>query len=158
MKIRGQEPTTIYLSDHESANARDALAKFVYAKLFDWLVNRINQSIGIGKPYKKRSVSLLCLCCVVLCKLTFLSLCIDRSIGVLDIFGFEIFKTNSFEQLCINFANEKLQQYFNQHTFKLEEKVDVLLIVVLVNCIDMLLSVLSGIPTREDQVCSCGVH
>jgi myosin heavy subunit len=92
MVVKGQAPMDISLSEIESAAARDALAKFVFAKVFDWLVVRINKSIGIGGGQK------------------------GRSIGILDIFGFEIFQLNSFEQLCINFANEKLQQLFNTTT------------------------------------------
>ncbi|XP_021321162.1 protein OPAQUE1 isoform X3 [Sorghum bicolor] len=78
---------------------RDTLAKTVYARLFDWLVDNINKSIG--QDMESRS-----------------------QIGVLDIYGFECFKYNSFEQLCINFANEKLQQHFNkveQEEYKTEE-------------------------------------
>ncbi|KAL8551915.1 hypothetical protein ACS0TY_000820 [Phlomoides rotata] len=77
--------------------SRDGLAKTVYSRLFDWLVNKINNSIGQDKNSK-------CL------------------IGVLDIYGFESFKHNSFEQFCINFTNEKLQQHFNQHVFKMEQE------------------------------------
>ncbi|KAL8159065.1 hypothetical protein V2J09_000602 [Rumex salicifolius] len=76
---------------------RDGLAKTVYSRLFDWLVEKINVSIG-QDPNSK------CL------------------IGVLDIYGFESFKTNSFEQFCINYTNEKLQQHFNQHVFKMEQE------------------------------------
>ncbi|KAG2549285.1 hypothetical protein PVAP13_9KG264400 [Panicum virgatum] len=76
---------------------RDTLAKTVYARLFDWLVDNINKSIG--QDVESRS-----------------------QIGVLDIYGFECFKYNSFEQLCINFANEKLQQHFNKHVFKMEQE------------------------------------
>ncbi|XP_023158168.1 myosin-6 isoform X1 [Zea mays] len=84
--------------DPEAAKgSRDALAKTVYSRLFDWLVNKINNSIG-QDPNSK------CL------------------IGVLDIYGFESFKTNSFEQFCINLTNEKLQQHFNQHVFKMEQE------------------------------------
>uniref|UniRef100_A0A8I7BHT2 Uncharacterized protein n=2 Tax=Hordeum vulgare subsp. vulgare TaxID=112509 RepID=A0A8I7BHT2_HORVV len=76
--------------DAEAAKgSRDALAKTVYSRLFDWLVTKINNSIGQDPTSK-------CL------------------IGVLDIYGFESFKTNSFEQFCINLTNEKLQQHFNQ--------------------------------------------
>ena len=96
MVVPGQAPITVGLSDADAKAARDALAKFIYEKMFDWLVQRINASIGTGKG--------------------------RMSIGILDIFGFEIFKRNSFEQLCINFTNEKLQQLFNQSTFTKEEK------------------------------------
>ncbi|XP_039812353.1 myosin-11-like isoform X5 [Panicum virgatum] len=77
--------------------SRDGLAKQIYSRLFDWLVNRINASIGQDPDSNKL-------------------------IGVLDIYGFESFKTNSFEQLCINFTNEKLQQHFNQNVFKMEQE------------------------------------
>eukprot|EP00944_MAST-04C_sp_MAST-4C-sp1_P008607 g8607.t1 len=77
--------------------ARDALCKFIYGKMFDWLVRRLNESMG-GEKH-------------------------PLYIGILDIFGFEIFKHNSFEQLCINFTNEMLQQHFNNNTFKLEENI-----------------------------------
>lgn len=75
---------------------RDALAKHVYAKLFQYIVDIINKSLINGKRQ-------------------------HCFIGVLDIYGFETFQTNSFEQFCINYANEKLQQQFNQHVFKLEQ-------------------------------------
>merc|ERR1719356_2283947 len=75
------------------------MAKVAYSRLFDWLVWRINQSM-IAKVKGKEC----------------------RKIGILDIYGFEVFEWNSFEQLCINFANEKLQQHFNSHMFTLEQK------------------------------------
>ncbi|GAB2262831.1 hypothetical protein Droror1_Dr00003828 [Drosera rotundifolia] len=77
--------------------SRDGLAKTMYSRLFDWLVDTINNSIG-------QDPNSTCL------------------IGVLDIYGFESFKTNSFEQFCINYTNEKLQQHFNQHVFKMEQE------------------------------------
>eukprot|EP00227_Mantoniella_beaufortii_P020036 CAMPEP_0197602356 /NCGR_PEP_ID=MMETSP1326-20131121/37008_1 /TAXON_ID=1155430 /ORGANISM="Genus nov. species nov., Strain RCC2288" /LENGTH=619 /DNA_ID=CAMNT_0043169693 /DNA_START=154 /DNA_END=2010 /DNA_ORIENTATION=- len=80
-----------------ATNSRDSLAKTLYSRLFDWLVQKINASIGQDPDSKS-------------------------FIGVLDIYGFESFKTNSFEQFCINLANEKLQQHFNQHVFKMEQE------------------------------------
>jgi len=97
LKIIGQAPIVVSLSAEQAKYARDALAKFVYEKLFDWLVEKVNQVVAPQDATK-------------------------YSIGILDIFGFEIFELNSFEQLCINFTNEKLQQFFNFHTFKQEEK------------------------------------
>ena len=84
------------LSVQAATENRDSLAKIIYAKMFDWLVARINNAIGEDKS------------CAA-------------SIGVLDIYGFESFKTNDFEQFCINLANEKLQQHFNHHVFKQEQ-------------------------------------
>tara|TARA_R110002050_G_scaffold283121_2_gene431354 strand:- start:307 stop:1179 length:873 start_codon:yes stop_codon:yes gene_type:complete len=96
--IKGQDPTNIPFKPEEAVAAADATAKAIYGRMFDFIVERVNKSMVI--PQGSQSF-----------------------IGVLDIFGFEIFETNSFEQLCINFANEKLQQHFNEYTFKLEERV-----------------------------------
>ncbi|NXG66250.1 MYH3 protein, partial [Hemiprocne comata] len=77
--------------------AVNAISKSVYEKLFLWMVMRINQQLDTKLPRQ-------------------------NFIGVLDIAGFEIFEFNSFEQLCINFTNEKLQQFFNHHMFVLEQE------------------------------------
>ncbi|XP_031101638.1 myosin-1-like isoform X1 [Ipomoea triloba] len=82
----------------QAIDTRDALAKSIYACLFDWLVEQINKSLAVGK---RRT---------------------GRSISILDIYGFESFERNSFEQFCINYANERLQQHFNRHLFKLEQE------------------------------------
>ncbi|XKL69082.1 hypothetical protein PGB90_006851 [Kerria lacca] len=84
------------LKVHEAHSARDALAKSIYSRLFDYIVKRINESI----PFKASSYY----------------------IGVLDIAGFEYFTTNSFEQFCINYCNEKLQQFFNERILKDEQE------------------------------------
>ncbi|KAI1323431.1 P-loop containing nucleoside triphosphate hydrolase protein [Xylariaceae sp. FL0255] len=80
------------------ANAtRDALSMAIYNNLFDWIVGRINQSLQARQAT-------------------------SNNIGILDIYGFEIFEKNSFEQLCINYVNEKLQQIFIQLTLKAEQE------------------------------------
>ena len=87
------------LDSTAAAESRDSLAKTLYSRLFDWLVAAVNRKIGaIGGGGRTA-----------------------RSIGILDIYGFECFDRNSFEQLCINLANEKLQQAFNAHVFKGEQ-------------------------------------
>ncbi|XP_021704906.1 unconventional myosin-IXa isoform X4 [Aedes aegypti] len=85
----------------EAIAARDALAKCLYGALFDWIVLQVNHAL-LNKDQTMHT---------------------GHSIGVLDIFGFEDFGLqNSFEQLCINYANEHLQYYFNLHVFKYEQK------------------------------------
>uniref|UniRef100_A0A674IS82 Myosin VIIB n=1 Tax=Terrapene triunguis TaxID=2587831 RepID=A0A674IS82_9SAUR len=99
--IRG-ESVSMPLSVAKAADGRDAFVKGIYGHLFLWIVNKINAATF--NPPSQDSKSL------------------RRSIGLLDIFGFENFNTNSFEQLCINFANEHLQQFFVRHVFKLEQE------------------------------------
>ncbi|XP_072837945.2 unconventional myosin-IXa isoform X2 [Pogona vitticeps] len=86
----------------EAVTVRDSMAKSLYSALFDWIVFRINHALLNTKDLEESTKTL--------------------SIGVLDIFGFEDYESNSFEQFCINFANERLQHYFNQHIFKLEQE------------------------------------
>ncbi|XP_014750384.1 PREDICTED: unconventional myosin-Vb isoform X1 [Sturnus vulgaris] len=85
------------MSLSQVVNARSALAKHIYAQLFSWIVQHINKALH--STVRQHSF-----------------------IGVLDVYGFETFEVNSFEQFCINYANEKLQQQFNSHVFKLEQE------------------------------------
>lgn len=89
-------PIVSPLNAKAASENRDSLAKIIYSKMFDWLVACINAAIGEDKN------------CAA-------------SVGVLDIYGFESFEYNDFEQFCINLANEKLQQHFNHHVFKQEQ-------------------------------------
>jgi myosin heavy subunit len=93
----GRETYTTPLKREQAESCRDALAMLLYSRMFDWIVKRINDNINNASQAK-------------------------YNIGVLDIYGFESFEVNSFEQFCINFANEKLQQQYNQHIFKLSQQ------------------------------------
>ncbi|KAM9322226.1 unconventional myosin-IXb isoform 2-T2 [Pholidichthys leucotaenia] len=86
----------------EATIMRDCMAKSLYGALFDWIIFHINHAM-LNKQYIEESASCL-------------------SIGILDMFGFENLKKNSFEQLCINYAHETLQQYINQNIFRLEQE------------------------------------
>ncbi|XP_047599155.1 myosin-IIIa isoform X3 [Lutra lutra] len=85
----------------KATDVRDAMAKTLYGRLFSWIVSHINSLLKHGASLSENGDEL--------------------SIGILDIFGFENFKKNSFEQLCINIANEQIQYYFNQHVFTWEQ-------------------------------------
>ncbi|XP_075885012.1 myosin IEb [Nelusetta ayraudi] len=90
------ESISVTLNQEQACFTRDALAKALYTRLFDFLVDCINKAMQ--KDHE------------------------DFNIGVLDIYGFEIFKRNGFEQFCINFVNEKLQQIFIELTLKAEQE------------------------------------
>ncbi|CAG0921158.1 unnamed protein product, partial [Notodromas monacha] len=92
------ETVTSLLNLSQATDVRDALVKGIYSRLFIWIVGKINSAIYRPKQGER------------------------SSIGVLDIFGFENFDVNSFEQFCINYANENLQQFFVRHIFKLEQE------------------------------------
>ena len=88
------------LTQQQATVVRDSVAKYIYSSLFDWLVETMNSFLAPDDILEH----------------------VKTFIGVLDIYGFEHFAKNSFEQFCINYANEKLQQEFNQHVFKLEQE------------------------------------
>jgi myosin heavy subunit len=90
---------------NQASDARDGLAKALYGEMFNWLIEKINLALT-AKMAATASAS---------------GKEKHTTIGVLDIFGFESFVKNSFEQLCINYCNEKLQFHFNEHIFKLEQ-------------------------------------
>ncbi|XP_040284607.1 unconventional myosin-VI isoform X5 [Bufo bufo] len=138
------------LKVEQANNARDALAKAVYSRLFDHVVNRVNQCF----PFERSSYF----------------------IGVLDIAGFEYFEHNSFEQFCINYCNEKLQQFFNERILKEEQElyqkeglgVNEVHYVDNQDCIDLIESKLVGVldildeenrlPQSSDQHFTSVVH
>ncbi|KAL1363285.1 hypothetical protein AAHE18_03G139400 [Arachis hypogaea] len=82
----------------QAIQTRDEIAKFMYENLFNWIVDQINKSLQVGKR------------------------CTGKSINILDITGFESFQKSSFEQFCINYANERLQHHLNRHLFKQEQE------------------------------------
>ncbi|CAM9751488.1 unnamed protein product, partial [Ectocarpus sp. 12 AP-2014] len=137
-----KEKTTIKLKDHQAYDARDALAKAFYGQLFNWLVATINSHINCDRKEVKASV------------------------GVLDIFGFECFEHNSFEQLCINYTNETLQQQFNQFVFKMEQKeyskegIEWSFVEFPDNqdCLDLIEGKKKGLLTMLDDECRMGIR
>ncbi|XP_010281833.1 PREDICTED: unconventional myosin-X-like, partial [Phaethon lepturus] len=94
MILRGEEILTP-LSIQQAIDSRDSMAMALYSQCFAWVIKKINSRIRSKEDFK--------------------------SIGILDIFGFENFEVNRFEQFNINYANEKLQEYFNKHIFSLEQ-------------------------------------
>ncbi|KAL3333426.1 hypothetical protein AABB24_033477 [Solanum stoloniferum] len=94
----GKDKIAKSLTVEQATDRRDALAKFIYANLFDWIVYQMNRNLAMDKEQ------------------------MGRSINILDIYGFESFKRNTFEQFLINYANERLQQHVNRHLLKLEQE------------------------------------
>ncbi|KAJ9568038.1 hypothetical protein OSB04_004004 [Centaurea solstitialis] len=102
LSANGSQPGVDDISEaltlQQAIDKRDALAQFVYESLFSWLVGEINRSLEGGKQHT------------------------DRTISIIDIYGFESFQKNSFQQFLINYADERLQQHFIRHLCKLEQE------------------------------------
>uniref|UniRef100_A0A8C2ZXE3 Myosin X n=1 Tax=Cyclopterus lumpus TaxID=8103 RepID=A0A8C2ZXE3_CYCLU len=94
MILRGEEISTP-LTVEQAVDSRDSLAMALYSQCFNWIIRKLNTRIRGPEDF--------------------------RSVSILDIFGFENFEVNRFEQFNINYANEKLQEYFNKHIFSLEQ-------------------------------------
>ncbi|KAH3703118.1 hypothetical protein DPMN_078147 [Dreissena polymorpha] len=97
-RLQNEAPVAVYKTVQQAEDGRDALAKILYERMFGWLVRMINQNLH---PHR-------------------LGQGIKANIGILDIAGFEKLRTNSFEQLCINIVNEKLQNFMNKQIFTME--------------------------------------
>ena len=140
ISVKGRNSSyEVNLNAKQGAVARDSLAKTVYERLFSWLIARTNRILSSRQPA-------------------------SAFVGILDIFGFEIFELNSFEQMCINYANEKLQNLFNHHIFVMEmeqyaaEGVDVSAIAFINNqaCVDLLEKKPHGLLPMLDEICFLG--
>lgn len=94
MILRGEEISTP-LTVEQAVDSRDSMAMALYSQCFNWIIRKLNTRIKGKEDFK--------------------------SVSILDIFGFENFEVNRFEQFNINYANEKLQEYFNKHIFSLEQ-------------------------------------
>lgn len=101
LRVLAVEDVESPLSVDQANYARNSFAKNIYERLFDWIINIVNQAMRPADPKDENN---------------------GNSLGILDIYGFEIFEQNSFEQLCINYCNEKLHQLFIEQTLKLEQE------------------------------------
>ncbi|XP_066567547.1 myosin-IIIb isoform X2 [Amia ocellicauda] len=99
MSVTRGESIRRYHNQQQAEDARDSIAKVAYGRVFGWIVSKINELLA---PNVDLNVEL-------------------NEIGILDIFGFENFAVNRYEQLCINLANEQLQYFFNHHIFLMEQ-------------------------------------
>jgi len=141
VSIRG-ETIKSPLSPTKATDARDAIARTIYGALFLWVTDQVNSCIGWQNHHET----------------------VCSTISVLDLFGFECFSVNSFEQLCINFANEALQQQFNKFIFQTEQnlyemekiKWDYITFPDNQDCLDLIQLRPNGILPQLDDECNIG--